>query len=126
MFQQITQYIISVPPSGEWKAFYIQNGTRHGFSMHLSFGTSGDLHGLGKDTDVFECNSNEFDVKGNWNMTGLSFEKTYRGGSTIYYNADMDLDSLGYIEGWYSFSDSGPKADKFHMTKTSAKTCGTA
>ena len=99
------------------------NGTRNGSSMDLKFDISGELIGRGEDKDVSDWNRGGFDIKGRWNKNQLSFKKYYRSSHTVlpgiaklYYQATINSECTGYIEGWYSFSESGPKADAFYMT----------
>ena len=99
----------------------MQNGTRYGFSMDLKFDISGELIGCGEDKNVYDWNRDGFDIKGRWSENQLSFEKSYRGSHTVcshtvYYQATINSECKGYIEGWYSFSESGPKAYWFYMT----------
>ena len=42
-----------VPPSGEWHGFYLQNGEKNFFTMHLSFSSSSNgVHGHCTDNEV--------------------------------------------------------------------------
>ena len=101
-------------PSGDWEAVYTQHGRKYQFSMHLSFSTSGEISGYGEDNNKKDWNANGFDIKGSWSEQALSFEKSYRGGDTILYDADIDLNDKGPIRGYYSFL-SGEKGDEFTM-----------
>ena len=94
----------------------MQNGSRYEFTMDLKFDISGELIGCGEDKDVSDWNRNGFDIKGRWSKNQLSFKKSYRGSHTVYYKATINSECTGYIEGWYSFSESGSKANVFHMT----------
>ena len=109
-------YIILAPPSGKWEAIYSQDYTHYGFSMDLKFVVSGELIGCGEDEDVSDWNRDGFDIKGRWSERQLFFEKSYRGSKSVYYHATIDSECTGYINGWYSFSESGPKANAFYMS----------
>ena len=117
-------YIILAPPSGKWEANYIQAhmgfSKLFGFSMDLKFDISGEVTGCGEDKDVSDWNRDGFDIKGRWSERQLFFEKSYRGSiylsRSIYYHATIDPECTGSIDGWYSFSESGPKANAFHMS----------
>ena len=113
-------YIILAPPSGKWEAIYIQGYTHYGFSMDLKFDISGELIGCGEENDEFDWNRNGFDIKGRWSERQLFFEKSYRGSiylsRSIYYHATIDPECTGSIDGWYSFSESGPTANAFSMS----------
>ena len=85
----------------------MQNGTRYGFTMDLKFDISGELIGCGEDKDVSDWNRDGFDIKGRWSENQLFFEKSYRGSHTVYYHATIDSECTGYIEGSYSFLESG-------------------
>ena len=116
MLQLMIYYIILAPTSGKWGAIHIQNGTRYGFSMDLKFDISGEVIGCGEDKDVSDWNRDGFDIKGRWSWNRLSFKKSYRGSHTVYYHAILNSECAGYIEGWYSFFESGPKEYGFYMT----------
>ena len=115
-------YIILAPPSGKWKAIYMQGHTHFVFSMDLKFDISGELIGCGEDNDEFDWNRNGFDIKGRWSENQLFFEKSYRGRHTVYYQGNIDSECTGYINGWYSFSESGPTANAFYMSINSNET----
>ena len=126
MPQILIYYIILAPPSGKWEATYI--GSTHtghmghtrsrsyGFSMDLKFAINGELIGCGEDKDVSDRSRDGFDIKGRWSENQLFFEKSYRGRHTVYYQANIDSECTGYINGWYSFSESGPKENAFYMS----------
>ena len=116
MPQLFIYYIILAPPSGKWGAIYIERHTHHGFSMDLKFDISGELIGCGEDKNVYDWNRDGFDIKGRWSWNRLSFKKSYRGSHTVYYHATIDSECTGYIDGWYSLSESGPKANAFYMS----------
>ena len=49
-----------VPPSGEWSGFYLQNGERNYFTMHLYFSTSSTrVHGQCTDDEVLNSTKTE-------------------------------------------------------------------
>ena len=120
MPQILIYYIILAPPSGKWEASYIQAhmgfSKLFGFSMDLKFDISGEVTGCGEDKDVSDWNRDGFDIKGRWSENQLFFEKSYRGRHTVYYQANIDSECTGYINGWYSFSESGPTANAFSMS----------
>ena len=116
MPQLLIYYIILAPPSGKWEAIYIYGHTHYGFSMDLKFDITGELMGCGDDKDVSDWNRNGFDIKGRWSENQLFFEKSYRGSHNVYYHATIDSECTGYIDGWYSLSESGPKANAFYMS----------
>ena len=84
------------PPSGQWSGFFVENGAKNFFTMHLSFSHSSKAVG-GQCTDETAIpglpGGRVADILGTWEVLGpqqfqqamIKFEKHYRGGDTINY-----------------------------------------
>ena len=92
-----------VPPSGQWSGFFLQNGEKNFFTMHLSFSSSSKAVG-GECTDKegnpgLEAGALS-DILGTWEAFGIQqhqqfmikFEKHYRGGPSVNYEGYFTVD----------------------------------
>ena len=99
-----------VPPSGQWSGFYLQNGEKNFFTMHLSFSSSSN--GVGGQCTDADGNPGMpggcvADILGTWKPFGdeqqavVKFEKHYRGGHSVNYEG-LTTVGLKRIMGTYS------------------------
>ena len=83
------------------------------------------MAGSGKDSDIDDWNKDGFDIKGRWDLSTISFEKSYQGRKPIYFSAKMEKDDrlnrtdYKKIQGKYSFRSNAPGVDVFYMSHIS-------
>jgi len=93
-----------VPPSGQWSGFYLQDGEKNFFTMHLSFSSSSN--GVGGQCTDKEGKPGLADILGTWKAFGdqqavVKFEKHYRGGRSLNYEGYLTV-GFNRIMGTYS------------------------
>merc|ERR1712192_77630 len=96
-----------VPPSGQWSGFYLQDGEKNFFTMHLSFSSSSNgVCGQCTDKEGKPEGGGLADILGTWKAFGdqqavVKFEKHYRGGRSVDYEGYLTV-GFNRIMGTYS------------------------
>jgi len=100
-----------VPPSGEWSGFYLQNGEKNYFSMHLSFSSSSfGVHGQCTDDEGNPYRGGVSDISGSLETLGnqqvlIHFEKHYRRRHSVDYEGYFTSGFKRIIGTYFNGSD---------------------
>jgi len=100
-----------VPPSGEWSGFYLQNGEKNYFTMHLSFSSSSSgVHGQCTDDEGNPYRGGVSDISGSLETLGnqqvlIHFEKHYRRRHSVDYEGYFTSGFKRIIGTYFNGSD---------------------